>query len=75
MTSIDPTRPTARLATASRCARCAQPFACGLDTGACWCAQSAPLPARRLAALERRYGARCLCPACLRAETESGDAD
>ncbi|RPH60759.1 MAG: hypothetical protein EHM83_13980 [Burkholderiales bacterium] len=42
------------------CPRCGARFACGIDTGRCWCAS---LPA--LAALPPDLPAACLCPACL----------
>nr|WP_061158999.1 cysteine-rich CWC family protein [Caballeronia temeraria] len=48
------------------CERCGAPFRCGMLAGdaACWCAKLPALPADRL-----RPGMRCLCPACLAAET------
>lgn len=53
-------------APSSTCARCAQPFACGVAAPApCWCTTVA-VPAdvlRRLAATWQG----CLCPACLKA--------
>jgi nicotinate-nucleotide--dimethylbenzimidazole phosphoribosyltransferase len=52
----------------SRCPRCGGAFACGIASGACWCAQ---LPALREP--PAGLGAACLCPACLREllETQS----
>jgi cysteine-rich CWC protein len=44
------------------CARCGAAFACGADTGACWCGEEdfrLPMPAAD-------SGEDCLCPACLR---------
>lgn len=58
------------------CPRCGARFACGIDSGRCWCAG---LPA--LAALPDDLPPACLCPACLRelsqrqASTHEGDAD
>ncbi|MBN9429431.1 MAG: cysteine-rich CWC family protein [Burkholderiales bacterium] len=51
-----------------RCPRCGSAFACGMNTGNCWCAQLPPLAQAAGAAAELvRLPASCLCPACLRA--------
>ncbi len=44
------------------CVRCGAAFACGANTGACWCAEEdfrLPMPAAG-------SDEDCLCPACLR---------
>ena len=40
------------------CGRCGRDFGCGVDDGACWCAELEPL------AQPAGYDD-CLCPACL----------
>ncbi|MGA7811840.1 cysteine-rich CWC family protein [Caballeronia sp.] len=54
-----------------RCARCGALFRCGQQSGDadCWCASLPRLPLDRLAA-----GRSCLCPECLRAETQRAGA-
>lgn len=47
------------------CEGCGTAFACGADTGACWCTavRTDPLEVERLS----EQFARCLCPSCLEA--------
>ncbi|WP_075643250.1 cysteine-rich CWC family protein [Caballeronia sordidicola] len=49
------------------CARCGAQFHCGQQAGdaACWCTLLPPLPVTRL-----EPDLACLCPACLREDTE-----
>jgi hypothetical protein len=54
--------------TPTTCPRCSRPFECGIDTGACWCADVEVKPAVR-AALAQYYDG-CLCRACLEAIEE-----
>ncbi len=56
-------------ATPSVCPRCSSEFDCGIDTGACWCAELDVHPTSR-ASLAQFYDG-CLCRACL----ESIEAD
>ena len=46
------------------CPRCSEPFGCGVDTGACWCAQVTVDDITRAAFAQYYDG--CLCPDCLR---------
>jgi cysteine-rich CWC protein len=47
------------------CPRCSTPFACGIDTGACWCADVSLNDTTRAAFAAYYEG--CLCPDCLTA--------
>lgn len=58
--------------TPSVCPRCSQPFECGIDTGACWCAEVSLSPATRAAFAQYYDG--CLCRACLLALEEGRPA-
>lgn len=55
--------------TPTTCPRCSKPFGCGVDTGACWCADVDVKPAVRTALSQYYEG--CLCQECL----ESIEAD
>ncbi|MGH2944422.1 MAG: cysteine-rich CWC family protein [Solirubrobacteraceae bacterium] len=55
--------------TPSVCPRCSTSFDCGIDTGACWCADITVNDTTR-AALAQYYEG-CLCPDCL-GSLESG---
>ncbi len=49
----------------SVCPRCSGEFECGVDTGACWCADVGVHPTSRAALREFYEG--CLCRECLMA--------
>jgi hypothetical protein len=62
MDSKDPANPAFQ-----RCACCGEPFRCGQQMGdaRCWCASLPALPVDKL-----NPRMTCLCPACLREETQ-----
>jgi hypothetical protein len=47
----------------STCPRCSAAFECGIDTGACWCAEVTVSASTRAAFAQ--YYAGCLCRQCL----------
>jgi hypothetical protein len=47
------------------CPRCTNTFECGIDSGACWCADVSISNATRAAFAQYYEG--CLCPDCLTA--------
>jgi hypothetical protein len=51
--------------TQTTCPRCSKAFDCGIDTGACWCADVDVQPSVRTA-LSQYYDG-CLCRECLEA--------
>ena len=64
------TMPLPLLGVLKTCPACQGTFACGADTGSCWCAE---LPATLPVPTDLKVG--CLCPTCLReriAEAEAG---
>ncbi|SOY39936.1 conserved hypothetical protein [Cupriavidus taiwanensis] len=62
---------TGQLRPVEHCSRCGAGFVCGYVAGlpACWCASQPLLPARQIVP-----GQHCLCPACLAARREAGQA-
>jgi hypothetical protein len=58
------TAPCAPVPAGDRCPRCDGAFACGIDSGMCWCAAVTLTPERRQHLAGGYEG--CLCPACLR---------
>ena len=49
--------------TPSVCPRCSKEFGCGIDSGACWCAEVQIAEGTRGAFAQYYEG--CLCPECL----------
>ena len=49
--------------TSGVCPRCSSEFRCGIDTGACWCAEAKVNDATRAAFAQYYEG--CLCRDCL----------
>jgi hypothetical protein len=50
------------------CPRCSNAFECGIDSGACWCADVSLNDTTRAAFAQYYDG--CLCPDCLRSLEE-----